>query len=175
MYLLGAWTFVEAYTVGVVCAAYASQGQVGGCMVQYQGTFFCLPLCTVLYLCRLRRLRQPRPGGWVYGTAPWYPFLSFFCVLYLTVIISTLTDNPQVFPERSTMGTAVQIMLQEYIQLLMWKRSRSTTKNTTHVRSHGQCTAVLYITWEKVARKRKRNRKKKKKSSHPCYVAYTCV
>lgn len=28
MYLLGAWTFVEAYTVGVVCAAYASQGQV---------------------------------------------------------------------------------------------------------------------------------------------------
>lgn len=27
MYLLGAWTFVEAYTVGVVCAAYASQGQ----------------------------------------------------------------------------------------------------------------------------------------------------
>ncbi len=29
MYLLGTWTFVEAYTVGVVCAAYASQGQVG--------------------------------------------------------------------------------------------------------------------------------------------------
>lgn len=28
MYLLCAWTFVEAYTVGVVCAAYASQGQV---------------------------------------------------------------------------------------------------------------------------------------------------
>ncbi|CAM9660851.1 unnamed protein product [Hapterophycus canaliculatus] len=28
MYLLATWTFVEAYTVGVVCAAYASQGQV---------------------------------------------------------------------------------------------------------------------------------------------------
>lgn len=28
MYLLGAWTFVEAYTIGVVCASYASQGQV---------------------------------------------------------------------------------------------------------------------------------------------------
>ncbi|CAM9321994.1 unnamed protein product [Ectocarpus sp. 12 AP-2014] len=36
MYLLGAWTFVEAYTVGVVCAAYASQGQ-GTIVVQAAG------------------------------------------------------------------------------------------------------------------------------------------
>ncbi|CAM9897578.1 unnamed protein product [Pylaiella littoralis] len=36
MYLLGAWTFVEAYTVGVVCAAYASQGQ-GAIVVQAAG------------------------------------------------------------------------------------------------------------------------------------------
>eukprot|EP00903_Cladosiphon_okamuranus_P011031 g10418.t1 len=36
MYLLVAWTFVEAYTVGVVCAAYASQGQ-GTIVVQAAG------------------------------------------------------------------------------------------------------------------------------------------
>lgn len=48
MYLLGAWTFVEAYTVGVVCAAYASQGQVCPAQNHFFSSFRCdISLCTV--------------------------------------------------------------------------------------------------------------------------------
>ena len=48
MYLLAAWTFVEAYTIGVVCAAYASQGQVcqstaTPCRVRVEALFWYKP------------------------------------------------------------------------------------------------------------------------------------
>merc|ERR1711990_810463 len=41
MYLLGAWTLVEAYSIGVVCASYAAAG-MGAVVVQAAGLTACV-------------------------------------------------------------------------------------------------------------------------------------